>query len=397
MANPARNDQVFAAVLDTFTVAICVVDANRTVRIMNRRARQLFAEGSDFTLDRGLLACVDREAKSRLTSAVAAVCKLGSLHESFRIGTNRPDRECQVSISPLLTCTVVGPAADSLALVVFGRSANDDYSEGNLRALFELSGAEASLLKELLSGKRLEECAEARGTTIGTARTQLKSIFVKTGTTSQGQLIAVAKALPATIAWRQLESLDHLRMSIDRERARATLRRRYGDVHGPLDEVRKLTARDKLTRLVDRRQMMKLIEATGAAGMPFCLALIELDHFRRGNGAHGLAGGDEVVREFAQAALAAVRGQDVLGRWGGEEFVLMQPEAQLVHARQSVERMRSRIEELEIGQGQQPITVTISGGVVEHREGESARQMLARAGLALFRAKSSGCNRIVAD
>ena len=70
------------------------------------------------------------------------------------------------------------------------------HKEATLRSLFNLSHSEAAILKGLLDGKTLEQCAQARGVAVSTARSQLSSIFVKTNTNHQAQLVAVAKSLP---------------------------------------------------------------------------------------------------------------------------------------------------------------------------------------------------------
>jgi len=144
--------------------------------------------------------------------------------------------------------------------------------------------------------------------------------------------------------------------------------------------------------------MLELIDNTqdraARTGAPFCLAVIDIDHFKQVNDAHGHAVGDEVLRVFSSQALAAVRTIDVLGRWGGEEFVLLLTDAKLPFARQAVERVRSHIESMVVLGDHAAVNITLSAGVAEHSTGESGTVTLQRADTALYRAKDEGRNRV---
>jgi GGDEF domain-containing protein len=95
-----------------------------------------------------------------------------------------------------------------------------------------------------------------------------------------------------------------------------------------LEQIQLMAAHDDLTGLLNRRHMVVLLEQETQrslrSGRGFCLALIDMDHFKRVNDRYGHAAGDAVLRAFSDTAQAVLRRSDVLARWGGEEFVLMQ-------------------------------------------------------------------------
>jgi diguanylate cyclase (GGDEF)-like protein len=132
------------------------------------------------------------------------------------------------------------------------------------------------------------------------------------------------------------------------------------------------------------------------SGRGFCLALIDIDHFKQINERHGHGGGDALLRSFAREALGAIRVADVLARWDGETFALLLSDARLPLARGGVERLRLRIEAAALLDGKPTQRITVSAGLAEHIAGEAVSDALARADRALYQAKAEGRNRTVA-
>ena len=129
-------------------------------------------------------------------------------------------------------------------------------------------------------------------------------------------------------------------------------------------------------------------------GDKICLIMIDLDHFKAINDAHGHGGGDRVLRGFCDLARNCLRSTDLLGRWGGEEFVALLPETGINGAYLLSERLRATLECFRFDCG---IKVTASIGVAAYREGEDLATLVGRADLCMYRAKQSGRNRIVLD
>lgn len=162
-----------------------------------------------------------------------------------------------------------------------------------------------------------------------------------------------------------------------------------------------IATRDELTGLPNRRQMQALMDQellrSQRQGYSFCLALLDLDHFKRVNDAHGHAAGDAVLRAFAQTAQAALRATDVLARWGGEEFIALLPDTTTPPAIAGMERLREQVAAQRVTFGGATIAVTVSIGLTRHRPGDPLERTLERADALLYQAKSDGRNRTCAD
>ena len=167
-----------------------------------------------------------------------------------------------------------------------------------------------------------------------------------------------------------------------------------------LERLRELSTRDSLTGIHNRRHMQALLQQElqrrARSGTPFCVALLDLDHFKRINDSHGHAVGDAVLRDFAHLMRDAMRQTDAAGRWGGEEFLLLLHDADLAHASQALERLRSLARTHDWAQHAHGLQVSASGGLAEHHPGETPEQLLERADRALYRAKADGRGRVVA-
>jgi len=161
-----------------------------------------------------------------------------------------------------------------------------------------------------------------------------------------------------------------------------------------------LASRDELTGLFNRRHMSELLAqqrmACQRSGEGFAVALVDLDHFKRINDIHGHAAGDSVLRAFAEQAEAAMRGTDNVGRWGGEEFLIIYPRSTAHEAAQGATRLCERVAAAVVmTPGGQPVTFTVSIGLTEHVPPESVEAMVERADRAMYQAKSQGRNRVV--
>jgi diguanylate cyclase (GGDEF)-like protein len=121
----------------------------------------------------------------------------------------------------------------------------------------------------------------------------------------------------------------------------------------------------------------------------------DLDHFKALNDTHGHDAGDRALRVFARTMRAALRGDDIVSRYGGEEFVLVLPDLSVEEARSALERIRESLA-LAINAGNVP-PFTASFGVAHSSNAEDIEELLRVADAALFRAKREGRNRVVVD
>jgi diguanylate cyclase (GGDEF)-like protein len=179
---------------------------------------------------------------------------------------------------------------------------------------------------------------------------------------------------------------------------RARLKTQKDELLTALDTIRTLATIDELTKLTNRRHMNELLEQEerrrDAARGPTCIALLDIDFFKRINDSFGHAAGDSVLRDFAQATRAELREGDALARWGGEEFLLMLPNTTADNAHKVLERMRARVAALEPCDGMEH-RVSFSAGLSVWRTDEPIIETVNRADQALYAAKAAGRNRLV--
>lgn len=131
-------------------------------------------------------------------------------------------------------------------------------------------------------------------------------------------------------------------------------------------------------------------------GMPLCIAILDLDHFKRINDEMGHLGGDEVLRTFSRVAQQSVRDEDIFGRYGGEEFLLIFPGTSLLPALNTCERVRAQVEDHVWSDGMR-CRVTVSIGVTQYVHGESVLEFFSRADTATYLAKEGGRNQVVVE
>ncbi len=168
-----------------------------------------------------------------------------------------------------------------------------------------------------------------------------------------------------------------------------------------LARIQEMAVRDELTRLFNRGHMSEVLVAEWSRRdrlqQPPCMALIDIDHFKRVNDTLGHAAGDAVLRGFARTILNVLRGHDVLARWGGEEFLLLLPDTPLEGACAVLERLRTQLAVGEVGQADMPVRITFSAGLVQVQSRETIESAIERADQAMYRAKNEGRDRIVVE
>ena len=167
-----------------------------------------------------------------------------------------------------------------------------------------------------------------------------------------------------------------------------------------VDVYRNAASIDHLTGLLNRRAFLdsarSLCASRGERGQPVTMLMLDLDHFKSINDRFGHAIGDEVLRVFAAVARSSMRGSDVVGRLGGEEFAVIVPEPMEFAAR-IAERLRAAFEEAGVTIGAHAIGATVSIGAATSNEPVTdISTLIARADAALYRAKHDGRNRLYA-
>lgn len=169
-------------------------------------------------------------------------------------------------------------------------------------------------------------------------------------------------------------------------------------------ELQRLARIDPLTGALNRRAFRELLEREAARarrhGRPLSVVMIDLDHFKRVNDTMGHATGDLVLVAVARAVSAALRGEDLFGRYGGEEFIVALAETDLAGAVRAAERLRQAVAELRFDHDGSAQGITASFGVASFGDlradnGETVDSVINTADQALYHAKAAGRNRVL--
>jgi two-component system, cell cycle response regulator len=198
---------------------------------------------------------------------------------------------------------------------------------------------------------------------------------------------------------------DFIKKPFDPEELRARLRAatRMLDLQAALlkaqDDLRILATRDALTGLFNRRAILDMLdrELARAQRESSCLAVLvaDVDHFKVVNDTYGHGAGDAVLRQVSERMLGSVRTYDSVGRYGGEELLLVLPHCEEAEALGTAERTRASIEAAPCRDGEQEIPVRVSIGLATSRTLGvfDAKALIYAADAALYRAKNGGRNR----
>lgn len=192
------------------------------------------------------------------------------------------------------------------------------------------------------------------------------------------------------------KSAAELKTSIDRmaeegKAAIAQLRTEVSSYQAKLEKAEAIAFRDALTGLCSRlcaeNQLTRRIEEK----KPFCVAIVDIDAFKQVNDAHGHVTGDHLLKQFATELRSACRSNDLIGRWGGDEFIILF-DANLADAGAQTERLRKWVcgqYEVPGTAGKIKLNVNASIGLTEYRAGDKMNDLLARADAAMYENKTA--------
>ena len=198
---------------------------------------------------------------------------------------------------------------------------------------------------------------------------------------------------------RLLRELTEANEDLERKvRERTTrLQEQNRELREARKRIEELSRRDALTGLTNRRwldEVLRLeVERAHRYGAPLAVIMVDLDHFKQVNDSFGHAVGDQVLKSAARTLQEAVRLTDVVGRYGGEEFLVLLPNTELGQATALAERMRAGLRLMPVGF--RPDPVTGSFGVTQWAAGDTVAGLVDRADEALYEAKGAGRDRVV--
>jgi len=196
-------------------------------------------------------------------------------------------------------------------------------------------------------------------------------------------------------------SAAELKTSIDRMTAEgnaavAELRAQVSSYQTRLEEAEQLASRDPLTGLGSRQWVEGNIERRCSAEAPLCVAILDIDGFKQVNDEHGHLVGDELLKQFATELQSACRSTDMLGRWGGDEFILLL-DCDKARAKTKIDRLREWVcgnYTVQGSDGPIKLRVDASIGLAEHLPMETMKGLLARADAEMYKQKAASRAKI---
>ncbi|OOV86010.1 sensor domain-containing diguanylate cyclase [Oceanospirillum linum] len=179
---------------------------------------------------------------------------------------------------------------------------------------------------------------------------------------------------------------------------KAELDQLLGRMHDSI--VEQQNSFDPLTGLINRRSLGLVLDKNHAQSIrnhtPYVLAMLDIDFFKRVNDTYGHLAGDEVLKAISRSLNESLREADSVGRYGGEEFLLLLPDTSSGVAQQVLDRLRQRLSELKVVYEGQVISLTVSIGYASFSPGKVVWELVKGADQALYQAKKNGRNQVVA-
>ena len=184
-------------------------------------------------------------------------------------------------------------------------------------------------------------------------------------------------------------------VSTELEKTRQILEKKETELQAVLAQAHEVSHTDSLTFLPNRRQIMvdlqSAVEFSGRYGTPLSISMLDIDHFKKINDTYGHTAGDEVLRKLANELRQHIRHPDSIGRYGGEEFLIVLPHSTLKAALEQAQRLCEQIRSLQITTGDQILSFTLSIGIAQYKiQREDWQALLNRADNALYQAKNNG-------
>lgn len=207
-----------------------------------------------------------------------------------------------------------------------------------------------------------------------------------------------------------IQEIEQIRQTVKEKQSRDSakleiLSNQVSTLNVQLEKARTESVTDGLTGIYNRKAfdhyLADILEKNTTSGSTFALLMLDIDNFKGINDTHGHQIGDRVLLAIVNKCRQSIRGEDFLARYGGEEFVMVLPGASLENAVKKADQICSTIAAtryfLDDASGSQTLAVTVSIGVIAHRESDTAAGIIERVDKALYAAKDAGKNRVFSE
>ena len=220
---------------------------------------------------------------------------------------------------------------------------------------------------------------------------------------SAASIAEIAPVMAQAVAAARSMSLDSQRASDELQGMRdkaAQTEERIAQLQAELDRASAQARNDPLTGVLNRKGLDEAVEREITTSRRkqnnLCVSLLDIDNFKKINDTHGHETGDAALVHLTQVARECIRPQDTLGRYGGEEFVVVMPETSIEQGIEVMTRVQRELTRRFFLAGTQKLLITFSAGVAQLGDAESGVKAVERADQAMYLAKRSGKNRVVA-
>ena len=256
-------------------------------------------------------------------------------------------------------------------------------------------------LREILSSSSQERFTELLGTSVQ-QRIRTKGELEFTVDGRNNTFICLFIPLPGghvLLIGEPIASLSQLEaVMAELQKTKRILTIKETELQAVIAQADEVSHTDALTFLPNRRQVIKDLQNevlfSDHYGTPLSVSMLDIDHFKKINDTYGHTVGDDVLRNLAGELREHIRYPDTIGRYGGEEFLIVLPHSTLKAAGEQAERLCKYVRSLLIKSGEQEIGITVSIGVAQHKfQKEDWEALLSRADAALYQAKNSGRDR----
>lgn len=208
---------------------------------------------------------------------------------------------------------------------------------------------------------------------------------------------------PRTFTEAQIECFKDLASLVENELQSYSLASQNQSLNDKIDEIRKASSVDTLTRVWNRGAITQIVEKIYSLSFQnkekFLVGMVDIDHFKLINDSYGHQVGDKVLCEVAKMLVDALRKNDAIGRWGGEEFLLIMQSGAHTELYQVLSRIKSSIEKTPIIYKKEQIfcTLTIGATVFDPNDPKPLEDLIGKADKNLYRGKNTGRNKVVLE
>jgi diguanylate cyclase len=219
------------------------------------------------------------------------------------------------------------------------------------------------------------------------------------GTDSIASLDAIVNDLMKDTRSMQVDMVRHRDDMVDARRQAEAAAQRVRQLEAELEQVSEQVREDQLTGTLNRRglddAMQREIARAQRKKTGLCIAVLDLDNFKKLNDTYGHQAGDDALVHLSNIVKKTLRPTDTIARFGGEEFVILFAETELNEAVEVMRRLQRELTKRFFLHNNERLLITFSGGVSELKPGDTPESVLARADKAMYQAKLQGKNRVV--